>query len=295
MKWRVLYNPYAAGGKGEAAVRGEQCFRQADAEFYDMTHITSYARFFAGMDAEDSVVICGGDGTLNRFLNDTQGLDSVNALYYYASGTGNDFLRDVGAPEGSVMIDLKPYLRDLPTVCVNGKTYRFLNNVGFGIDGYCTEVGDRMRAAHKENINYTQIAIKGLLGGFHPVNATVTVDGVTRSYKKVWLAPTMKGRYYGGGMMPAPEQDRSDAAHSVSVMVYHGAGKLRALMVFPSIFKGEHVQRKDMVDVLSGQDICVKFDRPTPLQIDGETILDVTEYHVRTAAAEAAADRMRIG
>ena len=61
-------------------------------------------------------------------------------------------------------------------------------------------------------------------------------------------------------------------------MVFHGSGKLKTLMIFPSIFKGEHVKNTDHVTVLKGKEITVRFDRPTPLQIDGETILGVTEY-----------------
>ena len=57
-------------------------------------------------------------------------------------------------------------------------------------------------------------------------------------------------------------------------------------MVFPSIFKGEHISHKDMVDVMSGHEITVEFDKPTPLQIDGETILGVTKYTV-TSKVEA--------
>ena len=34
------------------------------------------------------------------------------------------------------------------------------------------------------------------------------------------------------------------------------------------------------MEVLTGHDIRVEFDRPTPPQIDGETVPDVTEYAV---------------
>ena len=105
------------------------------------------------------------------------------------------------------------------------------------------------------------------------------MDGVRHEFKKVWLAPTMFGRHYGGGMMPTPDQDRSDPSRKLSVMVYYGVGKLKALMVFPSIFQGKHVEHKEMVSVLTGHDITVEFDQPTPLQVDGETILDVKSYH----------------
>ncbi len=61
----------------------------------------------------------------------------------------------------------------------------------------------------------------------------------------------------------------------------HCASKLKTLFVFPSIFKGEHVKHEEMVTVLTGQDFQVEFDRPTALQIDGETVVGVTEYSVK--------------
>lgn len=87
-------------------------------------------------------------------------------------------------------------------------------------------------------------------------------------------------------MIPTPRQDRCAAKKTLSVMVYHGCGKLKALAAFPSIFKGEHVRRREMVEVLVGHDITVEFDRPAPLQIDGETILDVTAYRAVSSAVQ---------
>ena len=55
----------------------------------------------------------------------------------------------------------------------------------------------------------------------------------------------MKGRYYGGGMMIAPNQDRK--SNVLSNVVYKTASKLKALIVFPNIFKGTHIKNKKMV------------------------------------------------
>lgn len=52
-------------------------------------------------------------------------------------------------------------------------------------------------------------------------------------------------------------------------------------MIFPSIFKGKHIAHKKYVDELKGEKIKVQFDRPCALQIDGETILNVTEYEAQ--------------
>jgi diacylglycerol kinase family enzyme len=54
-------------------------------------------------------------------------------------------------------------------------------------------------------------------------------------------------------------------------------------MAFPSIFKGEHVKKTKIVKVFSGKEITVEFDRPTAIQIDGETILGVTKYTARSS------------
>ena len=123
------------------------------------------------------------------------------------------------------------------------------------------------------------IAIKGLLFKFKAKNAKVTVDGKEYEFKKVWIAPTMNGRFYGGGMMPTPKQDRL-AQNGVSFMCFHGSSKLKTLMIFPSLFKGEHVKHTKYISILEGRNITVTFDKPCALQIDGETVLDVTSYSV---------------
>ena len=95
----------------------------------------------------------------------------------------------------------------------------------------------------------------------------------------------MNGRYYGGGMNAAPDQDRLNN-ETVTTMLMYGKGRIRTLMVFPSIFKGEHVKHTDMVAVMKGKSVTVEFDRPTALQIDGETITGVTSYSVKAYTEE---------
>ena len=280
-KGYVIYNPLAGNGNAEEDAKLLQMVLGENLEYYDMTRITNYVAFLSGMEKDDYLVIVGGDGTLNRFVNDTNGIDISQEIFYFPSGSGNDFARDIGTNGNPAVIT--QYLKNLPSVEVNGKRYRFINGVGFGIDGYCCQVGDELKKTPGKKVNYTGIAIKGLLFHFAARDAKVTVDGKEFAYKKVWIAPTMHGHYYGGGMIPTPEQDRSSGA--LSLMLFHSAGRFRTLCVFPSIFKGTHVKHKNMVAVHTGHEITVEFDRPTPLQIDGETILDVTQYTARAAVS----------
>lgn len=209
-------------------------------------------------------------------INDLEGKVPSNNIYLYSAGTGNDFLKDVNVNNDKLFL-VNKYLENLPKVTVKGKSYFFINGVGFGIDGYCCEVGDSLKEKSKK-VNYTGIAIKGLLFHFKTVKASIEIDGKETTHEHVWLAPTMKGRFYGGGMMISPNQNRLNEDRLLSNVVFKCKSKLKTLLVFPSIFKGEHIKHSDMVEIISGKKIKVTFDHPTALQIDGETIIDVTSY-----------------
>ena len=279
----VLYNPISGNGASIQASRTlEKFFEGENLTYFDVTKIASCANFFASLQAGEKVVLCGGDGTLNRFANAVRTFTLQNDVYYYPTGSGNDFWSDINKTKDDGPVLLNEYLKDLPTVTVKGQTSAFINGVGYGIDGYCCEEGDRLRAQSNKPVNYAGIAIKGLLFHFKPKNAVITVDGQEYTFKKVWIAATMHGRYYGGGMIPAPQQIRNNADGTVSLFVWHGSGKLSTLMAFPSIFKGEHVKKTKMIKILTGKEITVRFDKPNPCQIDGETVSDVTEYTVKS-------------
>lgn len=281
----ALYNAFAGNQTCEEQSKKLREFYSPDElEFRSMADI-NYSEFFPSLNADDKVIICGGDGTLNRFVNDTRDIAITNDILYYAAGSGNDFLRDLGKEKGTAPFKINQYIENLPSVTVNGRETLFINAVGFGIDGYCCEVGDEMRKkSNGKPVNYTSIAIKGLLYAFRPTDATVVIDGKEKRYKKVWIAPTMHGRFYGGGMIAAPDQRRDAPDGKFSVVIWHGSNKLKTLMVFPSIFKGEHVKHSECIDIVRADEVTVKFDKPCALQIDGETILNVTEYSARSSA-----------
>ena len=281
-EYLVMYNPLSNNKKGlESAREIEKVFENSTFEYISVLEIKSYAELFESTPAEKTLVLAGGDGTINHFVNDVDGIDIKRTILYFPAGSGNDFMRDISEDGSKKYDELNPYIKDLPFVEVNGIKKRFINGIGYGIDGYCCEVGDKLREAGSDKpINYTSIAIKGLLFHFSPVTATVTIDGKTAVYKNAWLAPTMNGRFYGGGMNACPKQDRLSDKKTLSTMVFMGKSRLKTLMIFPSIFKGEHVNHTKQVKILEGKEATVSFDRPCALQIDGETVLNVSSYRV---------------
>lgn len=281
----VLFNPLAGNGKGAGEARLLQVVLDDELEFYDITRITNYSVFLADLPRDGYLVIAGGDGTLNRFVNDTAGIDIPQEILYFPLGTGNDFARDLGKSALSEPFPITEYLKKLPRAEIKGRKYRFLSGVGYGIDSDRCQTGGGLKKVPGKMADHKSIAIRALFR-YDTANATVTVDGKTQTFKKVWLASTLHGRFYGGGIMAAPEQDRLSGR--LSVVIFHGAGRLRARCVFPSFFRGRHVKYQNMVTVLSGDEITVTFDRPAPLRIDGETIPDVTGYTARSANREGA-------
>lgn len=288
----ILYNPLSDNRRGEQnAKKITEILKSDELKFADITKI-DLRGYLCSAPADEKIVIAGGDGTIHFILNKLGGKVPDRPLYYFPTGCGNDFKTDIKEKNSDEIILINDYIKDLPSVSVNGcKKILFFNGIGYGIDGYCCEEGDKLKKQTDKPINYAAIAIKGMLGRFKPRSAVVTVDGVKREYKHVWLAPTMNGRYYGGGMNIAPGQDRLNPDHTLTTIVFHCKSKLKTLMVFPSIFKGKHVEHKNMVEVLTGHEITVEFDRPTPLQVDGETYVNVTHYSVTAKSPSVSEDK----
>ena len=279
----VLSNHSAGGDFEKNEKRVREMFEGERVEFYLCSDVENKREFLKKITENDTLVLIGGDGTLNKFVNAIDDIEYPFPIYCYAGGTGNDFINDVAGDEKS-FVKINEYIKKLPTVLVNGEEYRFVNGVGFGLDGYCCEIGDKKRAKTGKAPNYLKIALGGLLGGYKPRNARVTVDGVVREYKNVWLAPAMNGRFYGGNMMITPTQDRLNPERKISFAVAHTRWPVSILTKLPTVFKGNHLKFKKVFEIIEGMEIKVEFDRPCALQIDGETVKDVSFYEAKSWA-----------
>lgn len=278
-KYIVLYNPKAGNKTAEKESRKlVETFSGNVVEFKNILEITDYKSFFETIGEDTSIIIAGGDGTLNRFVNNLGDSFPENDILYYPAGSGNDFMNDLGKKKGCEPFSIKKYLQKLPRVLINEKIYRFINGVGYGIDGYCCLEGEKMRKKTKKAINYTKIAIKSILFKYKPTKAKVTVDGKEYEFKHVWMAPTMNGRYCGGGMMATPMQDRNE--DDISVLIACAKSKFRLLTILPTIFEGKHVKFEKHIHFIKGKCVTVEFDRPVPAQIDGEAIENVKKYQI---------------
>ncbi|MCQ2428334.1 MAG: diacylglycerol kinase family protein [Clostridia bacterium] len=284
MKYTVLYNPFSSSRKGrKTAHKLKKILGAENTEFVDITGISDFEGFMDSVPEDRGIVLCGGDGTLNRFIN-SEGLDPAayaDRLYCCPGGSGNDFYKDVKKREKHFPIPLAEYFRGLPTAVIGGKLFRFLNGIGAGIDGYVCDLGNRLREKTGKKVDYTACALRGLFGDYSPLDVRVTVDGVVHEFRKSWLAPVMNGRYFGGGMCATPAQDRIADDGRLSVLVFSGTARFPTLCIFPVIFTGLHVRFRKYCRVLTGNEISVEYSSPQALQIDGETLTGVSSFSCR--------------
>lgn len=283
MEYAVLYNPHSGGGKGlQIAKEIEPLMGNHTYTYHDLTAIDSLNVFINTLPKETDIILTGGDGSLNSFINQIEANTDKN-IYFYASGSGNDFARDINFKKRTKPIIINEYIKDLPTALINGKTYKFINCVGSGMDGYCCGEVERLRALSKRRGNYLYAAIKALLYAYKPCTAYVTADGKEYTFKNTWLVPAMNGRYFGGGFMAAPKQNRLNQEHTISLVAMHSRNFFKIVIAFLLLMKGKHTIMKSMINVIEGHKFSVKLSRSATLQIDGETIPDVMEYTVSSA------------
>ena len=279
---RVLYNPKAHLNQGLKDAQGvEVWFRGEEVAYVDMTVPGfSHTAYIKEASPDTMIIYTGGDGTLNYLANTLTPEDLQRELYFFPAGTGNDFLKDIKKKKGCEPFLLNPYFMDLPEAVIEGKSRRFVNGVGLGLDAYACVQHEKYLKKGK-NIGYSLFAFTGLLYGYKPVSGRITVDGVTQEYKKIWLAPVMLGTYFGGGFPIAPGQDRLNPEKTLTSVVVHDVSRLKAMLLFLPTMLGKGARFKKALTYKQAHSVEAEFDRPVDLQCDGEVISGISHYELK--------------
>jgi diacylglycerol kinase (ATP) len=229
-----------------------------------------------------SVVVVGGDGTLNEVVNgffdaDGTSTGSDATLALLPSGTGGDFRRAAGIPANlgaAARLIASGLTRRIDVGRIDfagGQRRLFINIADFGMGG---EVAARVnRSTHKRgglrgSAMFLAASLSTLLS-YESRIARVDVDGhrIEREVRSVVVA---NGRYFGGGMHVAPGAELDDGRFDV--VIVGETGRIRALTAAPPLYRGRHIRRRE-VEVHRARVVQVSCDgAPMLFEIEGEQI-----------------------
>ncbi len=251
-------------------------------------HATDITASITADDEPHTIVVLGGDGTINEVVNGIRNLSKVT-LGYIPIGSSNDFSRGMHLPtdskEALEMILQSKNTRELNVgrLSYEEKSQRFIVSTGIGFDaGVCHQVmvSPLKRFLNKlklGKLSYVGVALQ-MLFSMRLDKMTVTMDDQSPlTFEKVYFATAMNLPYEGGGFKFCPNADCSD--DKLDVIVVSGLPKLKVLALLPTAFKGWHTRFRG-IHIYSCRKVDIVSNLAHPVHTDGEPVLKQTHINV---------------
>ncbi|MFD6325531.1 diacylglycerol kinase [Streptomyces sp. NPDC058442] len=242
----LFVNPTAGRGRGARAARpAASALRAAGFSVRtvlgeDAADALARARG-AVEEGTGALIAVGGDGMVNLALQAVVGTGTPLGLV--AVGTGNDFARSLGMPlrepaaAGRMIADALKCgrVRDIDLGRVGDRWFGAVLASGF--DSRVNDRGNRMRLP-AGRFKY-DLAVVAELAALRPIPYRITLDDGAVREVEATLVAVGNGASYGGGMRICPGADLTDGLFDVTVV--GDCGRARLLRVFPTVYRGTHV------------------------------------------------------
>lgn len=274
-KLLFIVNPVAGKGDAKAMLAPIQEKVSAACISYEIQistckgQIETIARD-AVLEGVNEIIGVGGDGTLVELINGVRSAGGTEVIVgIIPSGTGNDFSRMLyknNSPINALDTIIRgSWLRSDLFDC-NGT--KFINVCAMGIDGQIIMDTERIKKRIPGPSAYLISTIKALLL-FQPRKTTLMIDG-KKLTRKIIIIAIGNGQYVGGGMKITPKAVIDDGL--MDVCIVNALPKIRLLMLFPSIFKGAHLNVKE-VEYFKCREVEVEsIERTLLVNVDGNII-----------------------
>ena len=268
--WLVVVNPKA--GMGAAASLATQVVG------FLQSHDISYRMISPNSAAETKSLVAeslrngdatrllsvGGDGLFHLLLQFA--IEFKVPLAIVPGGTGNDFYRTLGWFDHDLneylehLISVEPSLVDVGVV--DGEYFGAVLSSGF--DSVVNERANRMKWPKGPAKYNAAIALE--LPKFEPIEFKIFADEKVLEVAAMLIA-IGNGRSYGGGMQVCPDADLHDGLFDI--MILHPVSKLEFIKVFPTVYKGTHVEHPQ-VEVIRAR--AIRIESSAVAYADGERI-----------------------
>lgn len=271
----IMYNPIS---KSAVSKRIEKLYKKTSKHFecyqINLLEINNREKIFLGQcSKDDEIWLCGGDGTLDQFVNRILGIEVKCRILFHAMGSGNDYIRNFKKK----VVDVTHLINNCPKVTINKEEkYVFSNGVGMGIDAeVCRSKAQYKFAGVKKN--YFSLVLSSVKS-FRPYDLEIEIDGEKRKYSDVWFFICNNGKYMGGGMKVAPKAVLND--DYLDFVIVHSLSYRRLLFLFPLIYFGWHTIVKKHVEIIKCKHLKAITEGCNIMQRDGEFIDYVRELEV---------------
>lgn len=286
MKYTFIVNPKSSSGHGgmiwdilEPELKKRRIGYEVFFTEYER-HATEITRQITEDGEEHTLVVLGGDGTVNEVINGIYDCGKVT-LGYIPTGSGNDFTRAVNLPTDpykALENILKPgrvVPMDVGCIQCDGEVHRFAVSTGIGFDAaVCHQVAvSRLKVMLNKvglgSLSYLGVALKRLMKD-KPVRAVLTLDeGEQRVFEKTYFAAAMNHPYEGGGFFFCPKAKIDDGM--LDVIVVSELPKWKILLLLPTAFIGKHVGFRG-IDIFRCREMKIETEEKLPVHTDGEPV-----------------------
>lgn len=217
-------------------------------------HATSLARDLSSGPNHNTVLILGGDGTVNEVLNGIVDFDKIT-IGILPFGSGNDFVKALKMTNFDPISLMEKYIKDpkkkkIDYLLLNDK-YRAINEVGLGMSAEVIGFRNRMKHFKPETQYKIATVVRALLWKSFKYDLAIDKNG-TSPIKTMWFTMN-NGTTVGGGMVTAADAKVDDGL--ISVMFVKTFNRLKTLSVLTKCKKGKVGQLKE-----TGQFTCKEID-----------------------------------
>ncbi|CAN5401813.1 diacylglycerol kinase family lipid kinase [soil metagenome] len=234
------------------------------------------------------IIACGGDGTINEVANGILRSGEDVELGVMPSGTGGDFRRTIGLPIKNR--DVAAKLRDGQTKMIDAGKVTFLGHSGETVSRYFLNVSSfglaadviaRVKVAQpfdwlpnealRGKANFAASTLHEVFD-LNPVNIRVKLDnGDERTLQTINFC-VANSRYFGGGMMIAPDALLSDGL--LDVINIGDIGTAKILLNAYTLYRGTHNQLKEVQSTLARriEAAAVNPSEKIEIEVDGELL-----------------------
>lgn len=230
----------------------------------------------------ERIVAVGGDGTVNEvvngFFDNEEPIGADVCLAICSAGTGGDFARSIGllgkpfVPAFTLATERRVDVGKASFINHTGQrvTRYFLNIASFGSSGLIVEKVNHTSKRFGARLSFFIGTLHGLLS-YRNQCVRLRIDGDAGVEMLINTVAIANGRYFGGGMMIAPDAALDDA--SFDVIVVGDVGAPTFLHYAPRLYNGTHLNlpfiRSFSARVVEASPVG---NTPIPLELDGEQV-----------------------